>query len=168
MKKLFTLAVALLFGASAFAQNQGDMAIKATAAFQYYNSTDKTLNITVDNTNFAIGAGFSYFVIDNLAVSLDLGYASGANSFLITPSVSYYVPLSSNFYYTPTLGFNFLIQDPFNFGVDLDVVAFEYRLNDLLAFNFGLGNISFDTDKYDNNFNIGLNTGGNVGIRFYL
>lgn len=168
MKKLFTLAAALLLGASAFAQNQGDMAIKATTAFSYYNNTNKTLGVTVDNTTFAIGAGFSYFVIDNLAVSLDLGYVSGADTFIITPSASYYVPLSSNFYYTPTLGFNFVIQDPFTFGIDLDVIAFEYRLNDLLAFNFALGNISFDTNKYDNDFTIGLNAGGNVGIRFYL
>ena len=169
MKKLFTLAAALLLGASAFAQNQGDMAIKATTLFNYWHSYDKTLGITtIDATNFEIGAGFTYFVIDNLGVNLDVTYASGANSVGITPSVSYFVPIASNFYYTPTLGFDFLIQNPFCFGIDLSFIGFEYRLNDLLAFDFSLGNLVFATDKNDTDFSIGVNTGGNIGVRFYL
>ena len=103
MKKLFTLAAALLLGASAFAQNQGDMAVKATTFFSYYNSHNKALDISMDGTNFAIGAGFTYFVIDNLGVSLDATYATG-NTVALTPSVSYFIPIASNFYYTPTLG----------------------------------------------------------------
>ena len=168
MKKLFTLVAALLLGASAFAQNQGDMAIKATTFFNYWNNTDKTLGVTMDATNFAIGAGFTYFVIDNLGVSLDATYASGGNSVTLTPSVSYFVPIASNFYYTPTLGFDFVIQNPFTFGIDLSFIAFEYRLNDLLAFDFSLGNLIFETNKNDTDFTIGVNNGGNIGVRFYL
>lgn len=167
MKKLFTLAAALLLGASAFAQNQGDMAVKATTFFSYYNSHNKALDISMDGTNFAIGAGFTYFVIDNLGVSLDATYATG-NTVALTPSVSYFIPIASNFYYTPTLGLNFVIQDPFTFGIDLSYIAFEYRLNDLLAFDFTLGNLTFDTNEDSNDFSIGVNTGGNIGVRFYL
>ena len=169
MKKFFTLVAALLLGANAFAQNQGDMAIKATTLFNYWHSYDKTLNVTtIDATNFEIGAGFTYFVIDNLGVNLDVTYASGANSVAITPSVSYFVPIASNFYYTPTLGFDFVIQNPFSFGIDLSFIGFEYRLNDLLAFDFSLGNLTFATDKNDTDFSISVNTGGNIGVRFYL
>ena len=169
MKKFFTLVAALLLGANAFAQNQGDMAIKATTLFNYWNNTDKTLGITLDNTIFEIGAGFTYFVIDNLGVSLDATYtANGGNSVTLTPSVSYFVPITSSFYYTPTLGFDFVIQDPFTFGIDLSFIGFEYRLNDLLAFDFSLGNLVFATNKNDTDFSIGVNNGGNIGIRFYL
>ena len=169
MKKLFTLAIALILGANAFAQNQGDMAIKATTLFNYWNNTDKTLGLTMDATTFEIGAGFTYFVIDNLGVSLDATFtANGGNSVTLTPSVSYFVPITSSFYYTPTLGFDFVIQDPFTFGINLSFIAFEYRLNDLLAFDFSLGNLSFATDKNDNDFQIGVNNGGNIGVRFYL
>ena len=63
---------------------------------------------------------------------------------------------------------NFVIQDPFTFGIDLSYIAFEYRLNDLLAFDFTLGNLTFDTNEDSNDFSIGVNTGGNIGIRFYL
>ena len=170
MKKLFTLVAALLLGANAFAQNQGDMAIKATTYFNYDNHIDKATNGLLNNehTNFSIGAGFTYFVIDNLGVNLDVTYASGANSVGITPSVSYFGPIASNFYYTPTLGFDFLIQNPFCFGIDLSFIGFEYRLNDLLAFDFSLGNLSFYTNENANDFSIGVNNGGNIGVRFYL
>ena len=169
MKKLFTLAAALLLGASAFAQNQGDMAIKATTLFNYWNTTDKTLGITMDATTFEIGAGFTYCVIDNLGVSLDATFtANGGNSVTLTPSVSYFVPITSSFYYTPTLGLDFVIQDPFTFGVGLSFIGFEYRLNDLLAFDFSLGNLVFSTNEDDTDFSIGVNTGGNIGVRFYL
>lgn len=168
MKKLFTFAVALILGANAFAQNQGDMAINATTYFNYWNSTDKTLGVTMDATNFAIGAGFTYFVIDNLGVNLNVMYESGGNAVSIAPGVSYFVPITSNFYYTPTLSLDFVIQDPFTFGVNLSFVAFEYRMNDLLAFDFSLGNLLFDTNKYDTDFQIGVNSGANIGVRFYL
>lgn len=169
MKKLFTLAVAFLFGASAFAQNQGDMAIKATASFNYNSTTTKgAVNLTADDTNFSGGLGFTYFVIDNLGVSLDVNYNGELDAVGITPSVAYYVPLASNFFYTPTLGFDFIIRDPFRFGIDLHFAAFEYRMNDLLAFNFSLGAVSFATDNDFNIFNIGVNNGGSIGVRFYL
>lgn len=169
MKKLFTLAAALLLGASAFAQNQGDMAIKATTLFNYWNNTDKTTGFALESTVFEIGAGFTYFVVDNLGVSLDATYtANGGNAVTLTPSVSYFVPIASNFYYTPTLGFDFVIQNPFTFGINLSFIGFEYRLNDLLAFDFSLGNLAFATDKNENDFSIGVNNGGNIGVRFYL
>lgn len=169
MKKFFTLVAALLLGANAFAQSQGDMAIKATTFFNYWNGTDKTLGINMESTTFEFGAGFTYFVIDNLGVSLDATYtANGGNSVTLTPSVSYFVPVTSSFYYTPTLGFNFVIQDPFTFGIDLSFIAFEYRLNDLLAFDFSLGKLSWATNEDESDFNIGVNAGGNIGVRFYL
>ncbi len=169
MKKFFTLAAALILGANAFAQNQGDMAIKATASFNYNSTTTKgAVGITVDDTNFSGGLGFTYFVIDNLGVSLDVNYNGDLDVVGITPSVAYYVPVANSFYYTPTLSFDFMIRDPFRFGIDLHFAAFEYRLNDLLAFNFSLGAVSFATDKDVNIFNVGVNNGGSVGVRFYL
>ena len=168
MKKLLVLFVALCIGATSFAQNQGDMAIKATASFSYNMTYDKTFGTSADGSVFFGGLGFTYFVIDNLGVALDVNYNGRLDAVGIVPSVSYYLPIADNFYYTPTLGLNFIIRNPFRFGVDLHFAAFEYRLNDLLALNFSLGAVSFATDKNYNLFDIGVNNGGSLGVRFYL
>ncbi|MGM9763909.1 MAG: hypothetical protein ACI3ZQ_07815 [Candidatus Cryptobacteroides sp.] len=136
--------------------------------------SEKHTGLTSDANNlfnFGIAPKFGYFVADNLEVNVALKYNLGLNgnsgyekvddektdgtpsnatvhTFMVTPGVSYYLPLiSGKLYYTPAFGVGFGMMataskvgsttesgDPvFAFGFNLDLAAFEYRFNSKMA-----------------------------------
>ena len=158
MKKLLTLVAALLLSTGAFAQEKGDMAVNGTAGFSL------TIYGGEAYAGFLLNAGFTYFVIDNLGVSLS---ASIEEHFHLTPSATYFMPLTERLYYTPTVSLDFLIKSPIGFGISLEYAAFEYRLNDHWALNTSLGELSL---AFSGGTTVGLNinTGSALGVWYYL
>lgn len=136
MKKLFIMMAALFAGVSMSAQMKGDMSMYGNLGINSGNvvSTASAGGVTTTvkapkGIDFSIGAGFGYFVADNLEVSLGLRYGlyriqnnwedvtatkkfyDMTNSFTIAPQLKYYVSIVDDvFYYTPSLKIGFTIE----------------------------------------------------------
>lgn len=131
--------------------------------------------------NFGIAPKYGYFVADNLEVNVALKYNLGltgnsgyekadgektddtpsnttVHTFMVTPGVSYHLPLvSGKLYYTPAFGVGFGVMgtaskvgsttesgDPvFAFGFNLDLAAFEYRLNSKMALTANFAGLEY-------------------------
>ena len=129
MKKIILIVAALGYSVISVAQNKGDKFLglyfsleggKQKTELESGNmSTEEKKDL---DTEFGIGAEFSYFVNDNFKVSLALSYGyessptvqtgdswknTKVGTFEITPSLSYYFQLADKFYYTPELGVSF-------------------------------------------------------------
>ena len=198
MKKTILAASLLFVSAFAFAQKQGDLFVEGSIDFEggsqkstlNYGSSSNSEKSALDTKfDFMVGAG--YFVLDNVKVGIDLGYAyqktddTKAPAFAINPNVAYYLELAHNFYYTPEFGLygNFgsatstttvgsFSADTKNkysvFGAYLHILSCEYRINSSLALSVNFGTAYFQSAKItdpDDKDNYAKNTtfGFNLG-----
>lgn len=103
------------------------------------------------------------------------------NNFFVTPGVSYYVPIiSEKLYYVPSfgLGFGFAANstksgnfsvngDPrFAFGMFLDYLAFEYKLNANMGLTMSVGGLGYTLDTKSETNNEITVTSTNHGVDF--
>lgn len=158
MKKIFALAAILCCSIVSFGQNKGDLGLTANLNLGLYKTTYAG-DYSSKQTAFGIGAGAQYFVIDNLAVGVSLDFDATSygdddksHSFYISPYVAYYLGITGNFYYRPTISYSLgmhKVKNPVNemsyngntFNIGLGV--FEYRMRDHFAITANVLNLAF-------------------------
>lgn len=177
MKKIFLLIAATTLSVAAMAQQKGEMSATGTFMITGGNSSTHT-NIsgstTTAKTNnpltFNIGAGFGYFVADNVEVSLGLYYGlnreknshsttdnnffDSNSSFSIKPEIAYYVPLSAGkFFWTP--GFELGLQ--FNSAKEQINKETTNKVTQPFEFSLGLNILAFEFRPWEHiGFNLSL------------
>ncbi len=163
MKKIITIVVTLLIGFTAAAQKKGSFAFVNSIAIN--GGTDISsvrgggANITnkvAKPTQFFIGTGLDYFIIDKLAITGRLRYGldrlagNTDHYFSVNPGARYYIPLVTNkLFYTPganlAVGFQTDKKDVgFAFGLNIDLAVLEYKPIEKLGITMNLGNFSWD------------------------
>lgn len=177
MKKTILAASLLFVSAFAFAQKQGDIFVEGSLDLEC-GTQKNTINSgsssnsekSALDTKFDFMVGASYFVIDNVRVGVNLGYAyqksddTKAPGFAINPNVAYYLELGHNFYYTPEFGLygefgsattttsiaSFSADTKYNhsvLGAYLHILSCEYRINSSLALGVNFGTAYFQSSK---------------------
>lgn len=117
MKKLLLAGAVALFGLSNAQMAKGDWVISGNTGFGF-NNVNTTVKVGTESTDgpkvstFSITPSAGYFVIDGLAVGIDLGYNStitkqngdkiAVSSFSVMPTATYYFQTGSKF--VPFLG----------------------------------------------------------------
>lgn len=117
MKKLLLAGAVALFGLSNAQMTKGDWVISGNTGFGFnnVNTTVKVGSESVDGpkvSTFSITPSVGYFVIDGLAIGIDLGYSNTTtkqdgnkitvSSFSVMPTATYYFQTGSKF--VPFLG----------------------------------------------------------------
>lgn len=205
MKKIVLTLCVLVLGLSAHATdnnankttptNKGRFSIHgqltcSTLSGKNILTAGETTTITNSNSDFFSGeivASGNYFVTNSIQVGLGLGYLGNnrqtsentfnrENTFILIPSVSYYVPITDKFYYAPSalvaLGFGgghswnkndkarSNIHDVFLAKIAIEPARFEYRINPQFALNMSLGSLAYeasrDTQKTDTYKNVSI------------
>ena len=186
MKKIILMIAALTAGLTMAAQQKGEMSVTGTLLLsggstkvEMSASGSTQTSKTTNPFAFNLGAGFGYFIMDNVEVSLGLYYGldreknsystqdtnfyDSASSFTIKPEVAYYIPLGSDtFFWKPAfqLGFAFnsakeqvnkettnKLKQPFGFTLGLDILAFEIKPWEHLAFDFSIGGLFYNNES---------------------
>ena len=222
MKKFFFLIFAALLPLMVSAQQKGDMSISGNIGLNgggtSYSSASGGTKVTVKEPSafsFQIAPEFGIFVIDRLEVNIGLGYSltrsepnkhstdsenyyDYTNLFIISPGVSYYVPVCDKLYYTPglSLGVGFgneksqldsdlIEKNPLtSFGISLSFLEFEFRPCSHLGISLSAGELNYtylhstykeldndETVKYSANsssVSFGLNLRATVGFKYYF
>jgi hypothetical protein len=167
MKKVIlslVAVVALAFGANA-QTDKGSMFIGGTLGF----SSEKVEGADESATAFEIAPRFGYFVADNFAIGLGVGFTStkeavpnaeAATSFFVNPFARYYVPTAGeNFKFFAELGVNYstgdflTTQDGIIGAFPVEASAFGVNLSPNFAFfpasnwaiEFGIRGLYFDS-----------------------
>lgn len=189
MKKSIIVIAAMLFTCGTmFAQQKGDMEVGGILGI---NGGSSKTTVTVGSTshkgdavpsklNFGINAEFGYFFADNWKISADLGYSleseptdkdgdkwlrNNTNVITIGPSISYYLNIAGDFYYTPAFGFygafgNYKSDITSStvkklgvtgFGIQLDLAACEFRPTSHFGFSASLFNLAWTNIKMTDN-----------------
>ena len=183
MKKIILMIAALTAGLTMAAQQKGEMSVTGTLLLsggstkvEMSASGSTQTSKTTNPFAFNLGAGFGYFIMDNVEVSLGLYYGldreknghstqdtnfyDSESTFTIKPEVAYYIPLGSDtFFWKPAfqLGFAFSsakeqvnkettnkLKQPFGFTLGLDILAFEIKPWEHLAFDFSIGGLFYN------------------------
>ena len=165
MKKLLLVTLLVVFTASLFAQEKGDMVISGSLSWTSKSVKDKFNNkseVIKGDRSFSIMPEFHYFICDKFSVGLGLGYSLSKTPndnavsndddqlfnkiglFLIQPSAKYYISLGDKFYFVP------------RFYVGFGVGKYEEELKDnktndidVSAFNVGISLLSFEFKPCD-------------------
>ncbi|QRM90501.1 outer membrane beta-barrel protein [Lacinutrix sp. WUR7] len=198
MKKLlFTAAIAVLGFASANAQDdttnttggfaQGDIFLSGSVGFGNETTGDVKSNV------FTIAPKAGYFVSDNIAVGVKLGYTSwkgdndgtdtvDANEFAGGVFGRYYMTPANQFSLFAELGVDYTSSDDKLADLKSDGVSagfapgISYFVSDKFAIEASFGILGYSTEKADfdgaestDNFNFGLNFSNiNFGIVYNL
>lgn len=177
MKKLFlSLALAIGMVVSASAQKAGDQSIGFSLGYQTTKSTvevslgsESMSEPTPSENSFAIGLEYGKFLKDNIRVGLGFTYGSTGqsdsddkvNTLIVAPSVSYYMPIAKNLYYTPGLSVGYTSASSVEkeisteyttelngYAVGLSLLSFEYRYSEKFAVNLNLGSFVYNSLSY--------------------
>jgi hypothetical protein len=165
MKKIILMIAALTAGLTMAAQQKGEMSVTGTLLLSG-GSTKVEMSAsgstkTSKSTNpfaFNLGAGFGYFIMDNVEVSLGLYYGldreknghstqdtnfyDSESSFTIKPEVAYYIPLGSDtFFWKPAFEMGFKSSSSKSQMNKSDItkekLPFSFTMGlDILAFEF--------------------------------
>lgn len=184
MKKTILFAMAMLVSVASFAQKKGDVYVSATYSTEFGEyTTSSSLDgfaTSKDNSfgnSFSLGAGFGYFVADNLRLGLSveapfsttpmeeidgetLEYKSVTID--VTPNVAYYVKLSDWLYYVPEvgayLGWGFSkdqltlteTEDLTNssWGFYTDLLSFEFKVSEKFSITTKFGGLGWYSIDY--------------------
>ncbi len=204
------------------AQQKGDMYISGSLSLSG-GSTSASASVQGTRTTVREPSAFSFqiipeygiFVMDRLQVNIGVGYSltrsepnkhstdsenyyDYTNLFVISPGVSYYVPVCDKLYYTPglSLGVGFgneksqlksdlIEKNPLtSFGISLSFLEFEFRPCSHLGISLSAGELNYtylhstykevdngETVKYSSNSNsvsFGLNLGAKIGFKYYF
>lgn len=186
MKKIVLILAALGLSVSMMAQQRGDVSLTGSLLLSGGNTlvatTDSDGQTTSAKTNspasFQVGAGIGFFVADNVELGLGIFYGlereknSNSNSenfyydattsLTFKPEVTYHVPISDMFYWSPSLAVGFThnetdhqvdketvtsIKLPFMISTGLDILAFEFRPCDCFALGFSFGGVYYNKTR---------------------
>jgi hypothetical protein len=134
--------------------------------------------------DFSLAPNIGIFVADNFMVGLGLSYGVESSdddiaihSLFVGPTLSYYLPLGKNFYYTPTLDFGFCYtatdgEGVPGFGLGLSVVGLEYRPTPKMGISGSLISLDYALLARDglkvNMVDFGFKLNPTVGLKFYF
>lgn len=202
MKKLFLVSALALFGAMNAQTSKGSWVLSGKAGLGFNSAIQKykANGTTVDGPKVSIltiTPSVGYFVMDNLAIGLDLNYTStrttvkineldldydSTNSTLsLLPNATYYFPTGSNF--RPYLGAGIGIGSTkaMNPLTDEESTAsgllwgakggFVYLLNNSVGLDFGLSYNNLTTSETIQNIKVTTTTGNfgvNAGISVFF
>lgn len=179
MKKFTILLIAAIgaFATTVNAQEKGDFYLGGTLGLGVSSSGSNGYMHT--STAFNIAPEVGFFVIDNLKLGANLEYAytssSGVNSLVITPNVSYYLPIVDKLYYTPQvsigggMGFENGGYVDGVFYLSFNLLSLEYKATKNFALSMNLVDIDYSMigGHYDSVYFHLLNR-PSVGVRYYF
>lgn len=205
MKKIIltiALAIGMVVGASA--QKAGDQSLDFNFGYATSKSTITLSAGSVSETDTTpsenglnIGLEYGKFIKDNLRVGVGFEYGTTGtsdsddktNTLIVAPSLSYYVPISKNLYYTPGVSVGYTsvssIEKSFNseyteelngYLVGLSLLSFEYRHSDKFAVNLNIGSFVYNSLSYEeddvkltlNTSTLDLLSNASVGFSLYF
>ena len=200
MKKILATIIGILCLVSfANGQQRGDSYINGiigvSTGYTSVNSGDYSES-TPSETTFIIGAGYAFFPADRLRIELDAayelqsvsngGYKQNTGVITIGPSIAYYVPITSTFYYTPqldvaaalgTYGVKSSITESVNctgVGFEISPVKFEFRPTEHFGLDVNIMSLAYVYMKYKDldvsSHSIGFNlcVKPSVGFKYYF
>lgn len=165
--------LALLGTTSAMAQTRkGNFVIAGASSFSVINSSIEKLENS-STTTITLTPSFGYFVINNLAVGLDvaLNSTSDLTSYAILPSVSYYLNNGSRFIPKASLGIGYAgtsIEGVKLGGLSIAAgLSGVYMLVSNVGINVGLG---YNRNMYSiEGINLNQNNfGGAIGFEIFF
>lgn len=203
MKKLFlSLALAIGMVVSVSAQKAGDQTISFKLGYETSKSSvvvsagsDSYSETAPSENSFSLGLEYGKFLKDNIRVGLGFEYSSTGqsdsddkvNTLFVAPSVSYYMPIVQNLYYTPGLYVGYAsttsIEKQGNseyrtelngYVVGLSLLSFEYRYSEKFAVNLNVGSFQYGSLSYkEDNAKLTVNTNAldilsNASVSFSL
>lgn len=178
MKKLFlSLALAIGMVVSVSAQKAGDQTINFSLGYETSKSSvvvsagsESLTESSPSENGFAVGLEYGEFLKDNIRVGLGFTYGSTGqsdsddkvNTLIVAPSVSYYMPIAKNLYYTPGLTVGYAstrsiekeISTEYKtelngYIVGLSLLSFEYRYSEKFAVNLNIGSFQYNSLSYE-------------------
>ncbi|WP_326983754.1 OmpW family outer membrane protein [Chryseobacterium sp. MYb264] len=201
MKKLLLAGAVALFGLSNAQMTKGDWVISGNTGlgFNAQSSTVKANGESNDGpkiSNFSITPSVGYFVIDGLAVGIDLGFNSNTNkfdgdkltntTFSVMPTATYYFNTGSKFFPFVGAGIGYATYKEkyslssgaaFNADAKNDGLTWKakagvtYMATPSLGINLGLGFDQFYTKNTVLNTEVKTtrnNFGVNVGFSYFI
>ncbi len=182
MKKHLLLAFAICFTFALNAQNKGQSSLGAGVTMDFQNSTLSYYNsFTSESTiSFGLGVSGNYFVGNHVQLGAGLSFvtASGSTGVELALGISGYIPITTNFYYTPTLAValgNIWWQtggDSFLYGASLGLASFECKVSPKIGISFSALQLVVAATNMDNatkftttEVKLGQSS---IGINFYL
>ena len=201
MKNIFTTIIGILcFVSFANGQQRGDSYINGIVGVNtgstsvIYGSRSES---TPSATTFLIGAGYAFFPADNFRIELDASYElqsvpngdykQNTGAFTIGPSIAYYVPITSSFYFTPQLDIaaafgsygeksSSVTQSINSTGVGFGIspVKFEFRPTDHFGLDVNIMSLTYvhmkykDYDFASNALDFSLCIRPSVGFKYYF
>ncbi len=165
MKKLLVVVAVLFSAIHAGAQTKGQSVFNGTMGLSLLSYDGESY------TSFAIGAGAGYFITDRFQLGALVGYTYESDVDLVEFDLSgvYYVPVTDNFYYTPSLTFavGYFLEDVFAYGAEIGLGTFEFKISKTLGISLGLLNFSFVSVELEGIFSLSL-CSPTFGISVYL
>ncbi|MBQ5595227.1 MAG: outer membrane beta-barrel protein [Alistipes sp.] len=178
MKKLFlSLALAIGMVVSVSAQKAGDQTINFSLGYETSKSSvvvsagsESLTESSPSENGFAVGLEYGKFLKDNIRVGLGFTYGSTGqsdsddkvNTLIVAPSVSYYMPIAKNLYYTPGLTIGYASTSSIEkeisteyktelngYIVGLSLLSFEYRYSEKFAVNLNIGSFQYNSLSYE-------------------
>lgn len=188
MKKFIAILVVVLSLVSndAMAQKKGDFYVggdfgigvnHASMTIKDYGNTGSATAV-----EFSIMPKVGFFVIDNLLLGFNLGYGVESNdvashTLFLGPTVSYYLPLCKNLYYTPALDLGFCYaasegEGVPGFGFGLTLFGLEYRPAEKWGISGSLLSLDYTLLSKDgvtlHNVDFGLTINPTIGVKYYF
>lgn len=196
MKKVLLVAAIALFGTASAQMEKGSWVVSGSTALGFNSLTAKLTSEGETDSSpslnvFTLTPSAGYFVMDKLAIGLDLGYASmsvnqdgdkaSLNLFSVMPAGTYYFKSGSNVipYLSAGLGYatvslnykenNTTTTESFDGFMWKAKGGFVYLLNQNVGLDLGVGynNVSHNNSAED--FKVSLGSFGiNAGISVFL
>ena len=169
------LCLSAVFAINVSAQTKGEMYVGGSFNIGATTFTHEDGNLNA--LTYAVLPEYSYFVANNFRIGAELScnFAADVTILTLSPSLSYYVELLDNFYYTPelTFGGGFITGKDFTLGalsVGLNVIAFEFKPSKHVGLCLNFDNI-FHAYLPENSFgsvHFGILNSVGLGFRYYL
>lgn len=189
MKKLFLVGALALFGAMNAQTSKGNWMVSGKTELGF-NSTETKVEFQGANvaesktTSFTLNPAASYFVIDNLAIGLGLGFNSSktdddkSNTFSVMPQATYFFTVDGNIKPYVEAGVGYAVNNTTTAGTEVKFdgltygagIGAAYFVNQAVAFNLGVNYLGTDLKNSDNS-DIKIKTNGfgaSVGISVFL
>ncbi|MDY3548608.1 outer membrane beta-barrel protein [Riemerella anatipestifer] len=186
MKKLFLVGAVALFGAMNAQTEKGSWVVEGKTNLGFNNVSTKVKydGKSYDDgkvSTFNISPSVGYFVMDNLALGLELNFLSAKSgdetnsTFSLLPNATYYFSTGSQFrpYLGAGVGYASTTSKYNNLSSTVDGLAWGvkgggvYMLNKTAGINIGLGYNQFSTTNNDVTTTVGT-FGVNAGFSLFF
>lgn len=163
MKRLSMILVALVMTTGAFAQKM-------------WVGGSLNLSATSNTHNIDIRPSFGYFVTEDISVEANLGldFNNLYDDYGMVAVGRYWLPLTDAITYTPGLALDFNLRDnsyadaDFNFGLGLQLGAFNYAIDGNWAVSANFCSLNFNRLFNDAYMNFDLSTSTTLTVRYFF